>query len=83
MKSSFPKRDKSDPKIWACKANAKFIDYVLEKSFSHMHVRIYMYIFMKSSFPNHDYQTWHDMQTRFLDVAYPVWKRALHMFMYL
>ena len=44
---------------WACNANAKFKDCVLLKSFSHMYIWVYMYIFMNSSFPKYDLQTWH------------------------
>ena len=46
-KSSFSKRDKRHSKRKACKVNAKYIDYVLEKSFTHI------YIFM--SFHTHIY----------------------------
>ena len=42
MKNSFPKCDKHYLKKWACNANAKFIDYVLEKSFKELF--IYMYV---------------------------------------
>ena len=51
MKSSFPKRVKRPFRKWHSNGNAKFYYYVLEKSFSHMNKGIYMYIFMKSSFP--------------------------------
>ena len=46
IKSSFPKRDKRHSKHWACNGNAKFIDCVLEKSFSYTHI----YIFANSIF---------------------------------
>ena len=59
MKSSFLKRVKRHSKKWPCNANSKFDYYVLEKSFSHMNKCIFMYAFMKSSFPKHDLRTWH------------------------
>ena len=40
------------PKKRACNANAKFDYYLLEKGFSHMNKSVYMYIFIKTSFPN-------------------------------
>ena len=51
--SAIPKRK------WPCNANAKFIGYVLEKSFSLMYICVYMCRSMKSAFPKHDPQTWH------------------------
>ena len=61
MKWSFPKCNKRPSKILACNANEKFIDCVLEKRFAHMNlcVYMYMYIFMKCSFPKDDLQTLH------------------------
>ena len=46
IKSSVPKGDKHHSKRkWDCYANAKFIDYVLEKSFSnHVYMHIYVHI---------------------------------------
>ena len=55
--SSFPKLDKHHSKKWAYYAKVKFIHCVFEKGFSHM--LIYVYIFMKSSFPKHYLRTWH------------------------
>ena len=54
--SSFPKRVKRLSRKGVCDANAKFIDYVLEKNSLHMNICVYMYIFMKSSFSKHDLQ---------------------------
>ena len=51
MKSSFPKRDKHHYKKCAFYANAKVIDYVLDKCIPH--ICTYMYI-MKSPFPKQD-----------------------------
>ena len=48
VKSSFLKLDKPPLKKWACNGYVKFIENVLEKSFSHMNTCIYMYIFMTS-----------------------------------
>ena len=49
----FSKKDvkRHSKKKGGFKCKFKFVDCVFEKNFSHMH--IYMYIFMKSSFPNH------------------------------
>ena len=49
---------------WACNDNAKFMNCVLEKSFSKAfqicsYRCLYMCIFMKSTFPKHDLGTWH------------------------
>ena len=40
---------------WACNGNTKFDYYLLEKSFSHMNECTYIYICMKSSFPQQCY----------------------------
>ena len=58
LKSSFPKCVKRHSTKCACNANAKFQNYVLVKSFSHVHACIYVYIFMKSSFPTHNLRFW-------------------------
>ena len=54
MSSSFPKRIKTHSKKCLCNVSAKLDYYVIEKSFSHMNKCVYMYIFMKSSFPKDD-----------------------------
>ena len=59
MKSSFPKCNKHHSKRWNSYDNVKFIDYVLKKSFSHINVCTYMYIYLKSSFPKHHIWTCH------------------------
>ena len=47
----------------------------------HTFVSVYMYIFMKRSFPKYDLQIWHlALQTRFFRLALiAFWKRALHI----
>ena len=80
--SSFPKRVKRhSKKNWTCNANAKLGYYVLEKSFSHMNKRIYMYILMKSTFLKYDFRTWHVLlQPRFLDWCFTRFGKELFMF---
>ena len=51
MKSSFRKLDERYSQKWACNANAKFKDYVLEKSFSDVcicmyYICIYIYVYI-------------------------------------
>ena len=60
MKSSFPKPDKCHSKNNGLAMSIpKYIDYVLEESFQHLYTCVYMCIFIKSSFPKHNLQTWH------------------------
>ena len=45
VQSSFPKHDKHHSKKWACNANSKFIDCVLEKSSSYLLISsLYTYL---------------------------------------
>ena len=65
MTNSFPKHDKRHSKKLAYYDNVSsflaYIDYVLEKSLSHMciYISVYMGRFMKSSFPKLDLQICH------------------------
>ena len=47
------------PKEWPCNANAKFDYYVLENNFSRRNRCLYLYIFLKNSFPTHDLRNCH------------------------
>ena len=46
MKSTFLKHDKRHSNKWTCNDNAKFIDCVLEHSFSGKNIFAYIYIFI-------------------------------------
>ena len=84
MKNSFPKRIKRHSKIkWACNANAKFIDCVLEKSFSQVYIYICTYLW-RALFQNIISEIVIDITTSISGLMLiTFWKRTLHMYIYI
>ena len=60
IKSSFPKRVKHHARKMAlpCLCQVWLLSF-RKGPFTYEYMRIYQYIFMKSSFPEHDLRTWH------------------------
>ena len=81
VKSSFPKRNKHHFKNWASNVNVTFIDCVLEKSFSHIYISIYVCIYLwRALFQNMISELSIGIaNSSFGLVSIAFWKRALHI----
>ena len=82
LKSSFffSKRVKCHSRKWAYNANVEFEDCVLVKSFSHMYICVYFYMFLKCSFPNMISELGIGIATLISGLVLNVfWNRTLHL----